>query len=48
MIVLVKYLKGFLKGRTDMMSYGSALAAEKNGFVEIIKKSENKIDARLK
>ena len=47
MNVWVKYLRGYLKGRTDTMSYGSALVAEKNGLVEILKK-QDKIEARLK
>jgi len=43
MKVLVKYLKGRLKGRLDIMSMGSAHAAQKNGIVEIIKVLEENI-----
>lgn len=37
MKVLVKILKGALKGRLDVWDIGSALNAQKNGFVAIIK-----------
>ncbi len=40
MKVLVRYLKGALKGRLDVWSIGSALAAQKHGVVEIIKPLE--------
>lgn len=48
MKVLVKYLKGKLKGRLDIWSYGSALTAERNGVVEIVKKVDNKLDVVIK
>ncbi len=44
MKVLVKYLKGVLRGRLDLMSAGSAHTAEKHGVVEIVKKVDNKVD----
>ncbi len=37
MKVLVKYLKGGLRGRLDIMDYGSAHTAEKHGVIKIIK-----------
>lgn len=43
MKVLVRYLKGKLKGRLDLWNYGSALIAEKNGIVKIIKIIDDKI-----
>lgn len=48
MKVLVRHLKGKLKGRLDVWSYGSALTAEKNGIVEIIKTIDNKIQVVIK
>lgn len=34
---LVKYLKGAVKGRLDVWALVSALTAQKNGIVKIIK-----------
>lgn len=41
MTVLVKYLRGAKKGELDVWALGSALAAQKKGLVEIIKKYKN-------
>jgi hypothetical protein len=47
MKVLVKYLKGALKGRVDYWDFGSAVNAEKKGIVKIIKRLE-KMDVVIK
>lgn len=47
MKVLVKYLKGALKGRLDLWDIGSALTAQKHGVVEIVKPLE-KMDVVIK
>ena len=47
MKVLVKHLKGALKGRLDYWDIGSAITGEKHGVVKIIKKLE-KMDVVIK
>jgi len=44
MKALVKYLKGRLRGRLDVMSMGSAHTAQKHGVVEIVKLINEKLD----